>query len=140
MGDNEGSEELFHTNQLLVATSFDEARVATVGATLRHYAAWKTLAGVAGARTEAELAAELGHPSLSEQERLVAGLLAPANLLDVLRHFSLFMSTPRPTTAVVRPPRGQENSGAAFLERPPRSLSLAAPRGGGQRLRAAGRH
>ena len=30
--DDEGNERLFHTNQFLVATSFDEARVSTVGA------------------------------------------------------------------------------------------------------------
>jgi type I restriction enzyme R subunit len=29
---------------------------------------------------------------LSEQERLVAGLLRPAHLLDIVRHFTLFMT------------------------------------------------
>jgi type I restriction enzyme R subunit len=86
--DNEGNEPLFHTNQLLVATSFDEARMGTVGAAFRHYSAWKTVIP----RTEAELAASLGKTQLSEQERLVAGLLTPANLLDVVRHFTLFMN------------------------------------------------
>ncbi|MFO1326074.1 MAG: type I restriction endonuclease subunit R [Rubrivivax sp.] len=94
--DNEGNEPLFHTNQLLVATSFDEARVGSVGAAFRHYAAWKTVAGPDGQGTEAEVAAELGKPvdkaQLSEQERLVAGLLRPAHLLDVVRHFMLFMA------------------------------------------------
>ena len=86
--DNEGNERLFHTNQLLVATSFDEARVGTVGAGFRHFAAWKTVVP----RTDAEVAAALGKTQVSEQERLVAGLMAPANLLDVVRHFMLFMS------------------------------------------------
>ena len=86
--DNEGNERLFHTNQLLVATSFDEARVATVGADFRHFAAWKTVVP----RSEAQVAAALGKAQVSEQERLVAGLLTPANLLDVVRHFMLFMS------------------------------------------------
>ncbi|MEO5765337.1 MAG: type I restriction endonuclease subunit R [Casimicrobiaceae bacterium] len=85
--DNEGNETLFHTNQLLIATSFDEARVGTVGAAFRHYAAWKSVLP----RTESDVAAALGKPRLSEQERLVAGLLAPAVLLDVVRHFTLFM-------------------------------------------------
>lgn len=35
--DNEGNERLFHTNQFLVATSFDEARVGTIGADMQHY-------------------------------------------------------------------------------------------------------
>lgn len=90
--DNEGNEPLFHTNQLLIATSFDEARVGSVGAGFRHFAAWKTVAGPDGQGTEAEVAAALGKAQLSEQERLVAGLLRPAHLLDVVRHFMLFMA------------------------------------------------
>lgn len=90
--DNEGNEPLFHTNQLLIATSFDEARVGSVGAAFRHYAAWKTVVGPDGQGTEAEVAATLGKAQLSEQERLVAGLLRPAHLLDVVRHFMLFMA------------------------------------------------
>ncbi len=90
--DNEGNEPLFHTNQLLIATSFDEARVGSIGAAFRHYAAWKTVVGPDGQGTEAEVAAALGKAQLSEQERLVAGLLRPAHLLDVVRHFMLFMA------------------------------------------------
>jgi type I restriction enzyme R subunit len=90
--DNEGNEPLFHTNQLLIATSFDEARVGSVGAAFRHYAAWRTVVGPDGQGTEAEAAAALGKVQLSEQERLVAGLLRPAHLLDVVRHFMLFMA------------------------------------------------
>ena len=86
--DNEGNEPLFHTSQLLVATSFDEARVGTVGAALRHYAAWKTVAPM----TEESVCAKLGKARLAQQERLVAGLSEPRHLLDVLRHFMLFMS------------------------------------------------
>jgi type I restriction enzyme R subunit len=90
--DNEGNEPLFHTNQLLIATSFDEARVGSVGAGFRHYAAWKTVVGPDGQGAEAEVAAALGKAQLSEQERLVAGVLRPAHLLDVVRHFMLFMT------------------------------------------------
>jgi type I restriction enzyme R subunit len=90
--DNEGNEPLFHTNQLLVATSYDEARVGSVGAAFRHYAAWKTVVGPDGQGTEAEAASALGKAQLSEQERLVAGLLHPVHLLDVVRHFMLFMA------------------------------------------------
>lgn len=90
--DNEGNEPLFHTNQLLVVTSYDEARVGSVGAAFRHYAAWKTVVGPDGQGTEAEVVAAVGKAQLSEQERLVAGLLRPAHLLDVVRHFMLFMA------------------------------------------------
>jgi type I restriction enzyme, R subunit len=99
--DNEGNEPLFHTNQLLIATSFDEARVGSVGAAFRHYAAWKTVVGADGLDTEADMAAALGKAQLSGQERLVAGLLAPANLLDVVRHFTLFMTTEGQTVKAV---------------------------------------
>jgi type I restriction enzyme R subunit len=89
--DNEGNEALFATNQLLVATSFDEARVGCVGAAFEHYAQWKTVVGPDGTGSEIEVAQRLGKPSLSEQERLIAGLLAPAHLLDVVKNFLLFM-------------------------------------------------
>ncbi len=90
-GDNEGSEALFATNQLLVATSFDEARVGCIGAAFEHYAQWKTVVGPDGNGSEIEVAQALGKTALSEQERLIAGLLAPAHLLDVVKHFLLFL-------------------------------------------------
>lgn len=89
--DNEGNEPLFATNQLLVATSFDEARVGCVGAAFEHYAQWKTVVGPDGAGSERAVAQTLGKSVLSEQERLIAGLLTPAHLLDVLQNFMLFM-------------------------------------------------
>ncbi len=89
--DNEGNEPLFATNQLLIATSFDEARVGCIGATFEHYAQWKTVIGPDGAGSEIEVARGLGKLALSEQERLIAGLLSPAHLLDVLKNFILFM-------------------------------------------------
>jgi type I restriction enzyme, R subunit len=90
--DNEGNEPLFHSNQLLIVSSFDEARVGTIGAEFRHFGAWKTVIGPDGHGTEGEVASALGKDQLSEQERLIAGLLTPANLLDVVRHFTLFMT------------------------------------------------
>jgi type I restriction enzyme R subunit len=89
--DNEGNEALFATNQLLVATSFDAARVGCVGAAFEHYAQWRTVVGPDGAGSEIEMAQALGKSSLSEQERLIAGLLTPAHLLDVVKNFLLFM-------------------------------------------------
>ncbi|MCR8665445.1 type I restriction endonuclease subunit R [Pseudomonas carnis] len=91
--DNEGNETLFATNQLLVATSFDQARVGCVGAAFEHYAQWKTVVGPDGAGSEIEVAQALGKTALSEQERLIAGLLSPSHLLDVVKNFMLFMQT-----------------------------------------------
>jgi type I restriction enzyme, R subunit len=73
--DNEGCEALFATNQLLIASSFDEARVGCVGAAFDYFAQWKTVAGPDGTGSEQEVAQVLGKAALSEQERLIAGLL-----------------------------------------------------------------
>ncbi|CAJ3297229.1 type I site-specific deoxyribonuclease HsdR [Burkholderia pseudomallei] len=89
--DNEGNEALFATAQLLIATCFDEARVACIGAAFEHYAQWKTMVGPDGSGSEIEIAHALGKAALSEQERLIAGLLTPAHLLDVVKNFMLFM-------------------------------------------------
>jgi len=97
VADHEGNEPLFHTTQLLVATSFDEARVGSVGAAFKHYAAWKTVAPL----TEEAVCQQLGKAKLSEQERLVAGLFTPSHLLDVLRHFTLFMNADGATVKAV---------------------------------------
>lgn len=93
----EGAPKLFHTNQLLVATSFDEARVGTIGAELVHYLEWKDTAPV----PLATAAAELGKPSLSSQEKLIAGALRPAHLCDLIRHFTLYQQVSGRTVKVV---------------------------------------
>ena len=89
--DNEGNEALFATNQLLVASCVEEARVGCIGAAFEHFAQWKTVVGPDGAGSEAKVAQQLGKQKLNEQERLIAGLLAPAHLLDVVKNFQLFM-------------------------------------------------
>lgn len=85
--DNEGNEPLFFTNQLLIATSFDEARVGAIGSLFEHFASWKTVSPA----KEEDIASQLGVAALSEQQRLIAGMLTKANLLDIVRHFTLFM-------------------------------------------------
>ena len=100
--DNEGNEPLFYTNQLLIVSSFDEARVGCIGSLFEHYASWKTVSSVTDPkRTEADVAAELYKIQLSGQERLIAGMLDKANLLDIIRHYMLFMQTGGQTVKVV---------------------------------------
>jgi type I restriction enzyme R subunit len=89
--ENEGNEALFATNQLLIATSYDEARVGCVGAAFEYFAQWKTVVGPDGDGSEIEVAERLGKAGLSEQERVIAGLLSPVHLLDVVKNFLLFM-------------------------------------------------
>ncbi|HEY0637609.1 MAG TPA: HsdR family type I site-specific deoxyribonuclease [Pseudonocardiaceae bacterium] len=88
LGLPEGNEQLFWTNQFVVSTYGDKARVATFTAGPEHFLEWKD----AFPLTRDELAAKLGKPAaeLTGQELLTAGMLAPANLLDIVRHFTLF--------------------------------------------------
>jgi type I restriction enzyme R subunit len=89
--ENEGNETLFASVQLLIASSYDEARVGCIGAGFGHFSQWKTVVGPDGNGSEQSVAEQLGKAKLSEQERLVAGMLTPAHLLDLIRHFMLFM-------------------------------------------------
>jgi type I restriction enzyme, R subunit len=85
----EGSERLFHANQFVVATCFDVAKAGTFTGLAEHYGEWKTTAPA----SEEVVKADLGVAELSSQQRLVAGMLHPARLLDLVRHFTLFMQS-----------------------------------------------
>jgi type I restriction enzyme R subunit len=89
--DNEGNETLFATCQLLIASCVDHALVGCIGASFEHYAQWKTVIGPDAAGSEADVSKLLGKAQLNEQERLVAGLLTPSHLLDIVKNFMLFM-------------------------------------------------
>jgi type I restriction enzyme, R subunit len=98
--DNEGNERLFHTSQFLVATCFDEARAGTIGADLQHYLEWKDTAPI----PLADVAREIGVSApahLTSQQKLVAGMLRPDHLLDIVRHFTLFQPVDGRTIKVV---------------------------------------
>lgn len=95
--ENEGNETLFHCNQFLISSNFDDARVGSIGAGFEHFLNWKTLEP----RTEAEVAVALGVPQLSEQQRLIAGMLTKANILDIIRHYTLFMTAGGQTIKLV---------------------------------------
>ena len=134
-------ERLFHTNQLLIASNFFEARAATIGAPPEAYLEWadtspvpmSTVAeelGVLPASPEQEEAAhELamlgpeqterggtplffrnaehrppglhGGTRLHSQQMLVAGMLRPAHLLDLMRNFTVFQQVDGKTRKVV---------------------------------------
>ncbi len=86
----EGVEHLFHWNQLMVSSCYYAARVATYGAGYKHYVEWKDCYPF----SEEQVLAEIDRPGkkLHSQEKLAAGMLRPAHLLDVLRHFILFQT------------------------------------------------
>ena len=85
----EGSEQLFWTCQFTVATTGERAEAATFSALPEHYMAWQDPYPF----TVADVAASLGKvpASVTEQELLVAGMLAPERILDIVRHFTLFV-------------------------------------------------
>jgi uncharacterized protein (TIGR04255 family) len=93
----EGNEQLFHTNQFLIATSYDEAKVGTIGADARFYLEWKDTAPVPLEHVQAEL----NKTHLSSQNKLIAGMLRPAHLLDIIRHFTLFNTVSGKTVKMV---------------------------------------
>ena len=88
LGAPEGNERLFWTNQFVISTYGDKARVGTFTAGPEHFLEWKDPAPL----TRDELGAKLGKAAvdLSGQELLVAGMLTPANLLDIVRHHTIF--------------------------------------------------
>ena len=95
--DNEGNERLFHTSQFLVATSYDEARVGTISAEAEHFLEWKDTAPI----PLAEVQKELGKDSLASQNKLIAGMLRPAHLLDIIRHFTAYQQVSGRTIKIV---------------------------------------
>ena len=86
----EGAEQLFWTNQITVATTGERAEAGTFSAEPKHYLAWKDPCPTA----VDDIAASLGKSpeALTQQELLVAGMLAPQRLLDIVRHFTLLMN------------------------------------------------
>lgn len=88
LGQPEGNESLFWTNQFVVSTYGDKARVGTFTALPEHFLEWKDAAPL----SREELAQVLGKSAaqLTGQELLTAGMLTKANLLDIVRHYTLF--------------------------------------------------
>lgn len=81
----EGNPELFHYNQFLVATCRTEARFGTITTHIpKHWYRWRdpyplTLDDLPHSGT-----------SPNDQQRLAAGMCRPANLLELLRSFTIF--------------------------------------------------
>ena len=80
-----GAPELFDTNLLCVAHCGADAAIGTVGAPENAYAGWKSIEPF----TEREFERRLGTPP-EGQARLIAGLLNPPVLLDILRDYVVF--------------------------------------------------
>ncbi len=81
----EGNKELFFYNQIVVATCRTEAKFGTITTHIeKHFYRWtdpypKTVNDIPH-----------GASSPNDQQRLVAGMLTPRNLLDIIRVFTVF--------------------------------------------------
>lgn len=98
-GGNCCADRLFHYNQLMIGTCFEEARAATVGAYYDHFMQWKDPAPL----SREELARQLNvePKALRSQQTLVAGMLRPATLLDLVRNFTVYKAEAGRTIKIV---------------------------------------
>jgi len=79
--EKEGNERLFWYNQIMISTTRDEARAATITAEYDHYLEWK------------DTYPKKLDPKLNSQEKLILGALSKENLLDLIRNFTVFQDT-----------------------------------------------
>lgn len=81
----EGNKELFYYNQFIITTCRSETKFGTITTHIpKHFYRWTD----PYPKTLNEL--EHGQSSPNDQQRLVAGMLEPRNLLDILRVFTVF--------------------------------------------------
>jgi len=71
--------DLFAFTQFAVISDGVQARAGAVAAAWEHFAPWKTITGL------------LAPPGLPEYEVLTRGMLAPATLLDLVAHFTVYL-------------------------------------------------
>ncbi|MBI5510438.1 MAG: type I restriction endonuclease subunit R [Deltaproteobacteria bacterium] len=81
----QGAPKLFEPVQLIIAACGEHAVYGTVGTVQRFFYEWPTTFP----RAKDDLERELGR-TFTVQDTLLAGLLSPANLLDILRNFVVF--------------------------------------------------
>ena len=77
--EREGNEQLFHFNQLLVSTAFDEARLGTITSGYDFFWEWKDTYPIELDKT------------LSNQQMLIKGALTKEHLIDLIRNFDIFI-------------------------------------------------
>ncbi|MFI8218717.1 type I restriction endonuclease subunit R [Streptomyces sp. NPDC085932] len=96
-----GNQKLFHTVQLTVVTSGEDARLGTFTADYERYVPWRDTYPL----TKDELGVQLGKAAkqLSQQEILVAGVLDPSRLLAIVHDYVTFMTTDEGRTVKVAP-------------------------------------
>jgi len=120
-----GAPKLFESVQLLIATCGPAACYGTVTTPHRFYADWKSL----WPSTEATFTKANGHTP-SAQETLIEGMLAPANLLDLVRNFVVFERDPDTGRTIRKLCRYQQFAAVNKAIGRARSAKTATARGG----------
>lgn len=82
--DNEGKKQLFYTNQFVISTYGDEARVGTISSEYEHFLQWKSIYPNKYKEYEFPLGKE------RSQEILIQGMLNKENLIKIIKHFTIF--------------------------------------------------
>jgi type I restriction enzyme R subunit len=100
-GLREGEERLFWFNVFSIDTYANIAKYGTITSDEEFYFEWKDVFP----RENLPLGVELSN--LSSQDKLICGMLAPANLLDILRSFTLF-ETSKSGITIKKVPRYQQ--------------------------------
>ena len=99
-----GAPRFFHTMQFHIATCGQDAVYGTVGTPARFYLRWKH----AHPRTDAEVAKLAGKQAPNPQDITLVGLLAPENLLDIVRNFVVFERDVGTGKVIKKVPRYQQ--------------------------------
>ena len=82
----EGVPELFYFNQFVVSTCFHDARYSTITGQKSHFIEWKD--------PYPYKLSDVGKDVMpSSQEILVAGMLEPSHLIDIVRNFTVYNET-----------------------------------------------
>ncbi len=87
--EKEGNERLFHYNQLIIATTFDEARMGSITSEYDHYLEWK------------DTYPTKLNPTWSSQEKLLQGALTKEGILNIIRNFILYDETEKGKIKIV---------------------------------------
>lgn len=106
----EGVPELFYFNQFMVATCFHDARYATITGKRSHFIEWKD--------PYPYKLSDIGKDVMpSSQEILVAGMLAPSHLIDIVRNFTVYKETDEGKTVKIVPRYMQYRGTRKIIER-----------------------
>ncbi len=106
----EGVPELFYFNQFMVSTCFHDARYSTITGQKSHFIEWKD--------PYPYKLADVGKDAIpSSQEILVAGMLEPSHLIDIVRNFTVYNETDEGKTIKVVPRYMQYRGTRKIIER-----------------------